>query len=405
MSLSANLPPELWYHVIYWATFTAIRQCDMEPKAFGQLCDQDNSLATRALALSTKRSLVLVCSQWNALATEFLHEDVLVRHGSKALADVLDGSTPSRINGLAKYVRRVCIPLVTPDPKEIFETDSSRIISMCPNLTAITCYSGPDDGRVEFDDWFDRPHLTNVIPTESLRRFEWENHNSVNTTYLPSFLWKLTNLRSLSLRGSMHFPPRIAPLNFPKLHTLRLRMKLHESSYPMTVFLRATIPALRHVILETPLPGTAVSERFWTKFGSTLQVVEFGRHVEFLNAPPEGLSMMLRCCTQLEEFNFPIFFLFFPNPSVGYGNAHVKHIGIHPARNHLFDDRDHQGNWRWDQLQSHWTSFGEIYPSLKHIILYGDWRKVFSDGRFPPLIRMVQSRGINVSREDGVPVT
>jgi len=84
--MHCRLPPEIWVEILRWAT-TSDTVFDAHSYMPFQSADHFGSLDS---ILATKRSLVLVCREWNQWATRFLYEDLVMRHSASSLKVALD---------------------------------------------------------------------------------------------------------------------------------------------------------------------------------------------------------------------------------------------------------------------------------------------------------------------------
>ena len=85
-----RLPPELWFEIFRWA-ITSDTVYDLIAHSYIPFkpADYSGSQACDAI-IATKRSLVLVCREWNQWATGFLYEDLVIPYSASSLKVVLD---------------------------------------------------------------------------------------------------------------------------------------------------------------------------------------------------------------------------------------------------------------------------------------------------------------------------
>ncbi|KAI6098830.1 hypothetical protein EDD16DRAFT_1732269 [Pisolithus croceorrhizus] len=83
LAQSPRFPTEVWEHIIELATRVPYT---LVPEVYEKSdCIGDQHLALQA-ALETKRSLVLVCKQWQNMTMRYLYRTVLIRTGRDLLA-------------------------------------------------------------------------------------------------------------------------------------------------------------------------------------------------------------------------------------------------------------------------------------------------------------------------------
>ena len=86
--MHSQLPPEIWVEILRWAT-TADTVYDLITHSYRPFQSADHSGSFNSI-IATKRSLVLVCREWNQWATRFLYEDLAIPHSAPSLKVVLD---------------------------------------------------------------------------------------------------------------------------------------------------------------------------------------------------------------------------------------------------------------------------------------------------------------------------
>jgi len=208
-----------------------------------------------------------------------------------------------------------------------------------------------------------------------LRRLDWwynnEAERSGGINSLNAVLRSAPNLRYLSLGGIPRFgrvPPDRSPLSLPNLHTLRLQKN-------SVVFLRQlvdwwSLPSLSRIALDYPLMAIWIYELF-ESFGEQLRTVEIGHDVRFLWK--DHITPCLQLCHGLTELNYFIFFA--AVPSIEIPHTSISTIGLHASANNLLQDGQ-----RYDHVQQHLDILTNrnLFPVLRRIILYGDWKCMLS---------------------------
>jgi hypothetical protein len=377
-----SLPPELWLSIIRWATCS-------QPGFDGATFEPFVASSARinkgeADALTVKYAVVQVCRLWRDLALSILYEDVRVRHGAHALAEVLgDGQ-------LGRCARRLELPYhhtstATPKSSDL----ALQILQFCPGLETLVrpFMQGPPDAvRFEFP--------THSHPFPNLKRLEWWHYNhatrSGGINSLTDVLNYSPNLQYLAVGGELWMSsakPTFHVLHLPALTTLCVRRInlpfIHE-------ICRWQLPSLAHVILDFPLDQDAL-EAIWEVFGSRLCTVEFGMHLGFLLS--DQISLFLRCCPQVKTFHY---FVYFTSPPPVFTHpCALQCICLHAHPCHMFPDSD--------QFPMRHLSFlsQSSFPELRRIILYGNWGNIVPESCFKDFVQTMNCRGCLVEHANG----
>lgn len=227
------------------------------------------------------------------------------------------------------------------------------------------------------------------LPLLSLRRLDWWLCNEAERTgginSLGSVLRSAPNLQYLSVGGvvgrsriCMH--PESEPLCLPELQTLRL----HAGN---GLFLRQirswALPALTRIILDSPMIGGGLDD-IWEVLGSQIQVIEFGRHVQFMLN--DFLAPCLLACPNLTELNYYLFFT--SPPDIRDPHTSIVTVGLHAAVNMLLQDEG--------QVCSHLEKLTSSLPALQRINLHGEWRGIISHPRLASTWQSLYDRGMIV---------
>jgi hypothetical protein len=228
------------------------------------------------------------------------------------------------------------------------------------------------------------------IPLLSLRRLDWWLHNEAERTgginSLGSVLRSAPNLQYLSVGGvvgcsRIRMDPESEALCLPELQTLRL----HAGN---GLFLRQVqswvLPSLARVILDSPMIGGGL-DGIWEAFGSQIQAIEFGRHIQFMLN--DVISPCLLACPNLSEVNYYLFFT--APPELCNPHESITTVGLHAAVNMLLQDEAEVCS----HLEQHFEILKNSLPSLRRIILYGEWRGILSHPRLAPAWRSLYDRG------------
>lgn len=229
------------------------------------------------------------------------------------------------------------------------------------------------------------------FPSLPLKRLDWcyynEAERSGGINSLSAVLQSSPNLRYLSVGGIIgfgHILTDTSPLSLPELETLRL-------NWSSGLFLRQlvelwSLPALTRIVLDIPLADLGL-ERIWETFGSQLRTVEFGKHVRFLMN--DHITSCLRGCPNLTELNYFLFFNTTPNSEIRHES--ITTIALHAAVNELLQD----GGQICTHIEEHFYGFmSDVYPALRKILLYGQWRGIISHPRLAPMWQALKNHGI-----------
>jgi hypothetical protein len=238
----------------------------------------------------------------------------------------------------------------------------------------------------DLDFQFDAEYL----PLLSLRRLDWWLYNEAERTgginSLGSVLRSAPNLQYLSVGGvvgcsRIRMDPESQPLCLPELQTLRL----HAGN---GLFFRQiqslALPALTRVILDSPMIGGGL-DGIWEAFGSQLQVIEFGRHVQFMLN--DVLAPCLLACPNLTELNYYLFFT--APPDIRDPHASIVTVSFHAAVNMLLQDEGKICS----HLEQHFEILKNSLPALRRVVLYGEWRGIISHPRLAPAWQSLYDRG------------
>jgi len=373
-------PPEIWLEVFRWATTSCNLSITPEYVPFQPTPNVYMSDPTAPV----KSVLPLVCRRWKSLSTEFLYQDLRLLRDTDALKNAFDQE------GKGRWVRRVVLPYsstVTRSSQAVLQ-----ILRSCTNLETLVRprLTMPDDLDFQFD--------AEYLPPLSLRRLDWWLHNEAERTgginSLGSVLRSAPNLQYLSVGGvvgrkRIRMDPESEPLCLPELQTLRL----HAGN---GLFLRQirswALPALSTVILDSPMIGGGL-DGIWEVLGSQIQVIEFGRHVQFMLN--DFLAPCLLACPSLTELNYYLFFT--APPDIRDPHTSIVTIGLHAAVNMLLEDEGKVGS----HLEQQFERLKSSFPALQRINLHGEWRGIISHPRLASVWQSLYDRGTVIQHISG----
>ena len=134
-------------------------------------------------------SLSGVSKQWQALAVEFLFQQVWVRHGVRGLLECLKGSVQSE--GCGRYVRRLELPSTPINDDVANPVWLVDILACCPHLQIIiqpTFYSRVNDLEWWFNPIPTEQPQTNDVVLMSLKFLHWSSCGFGRETIMASHL-------------------------------------------------------------------------------------------------------------------------------------------------------------------------------------------------------------------------
>jgi len=385
-----SLPVELWLHIFRLSTITPLthrlRAITYHPfQTIPLIAAQDD-----AEAVKTKLALVRVCKAWRALAIDLLYEDIWMGSPGKLpkLLAGLDGDDldfPDR----GRWIRRASLPYtssatLTPRPLE-----AVKILEHCPRLEVLVRV-GPfrpdEDLRFEFP--------AECPPLPSLKRLDWWHVNdaarSGGINSVGDVLHAAPNLEYLSLGGYVKFVHlQRSTINLPVLTTLRI-LRLNVLFVQQTT--QWSMPSLRCLVIDT-VEDIGILEPFWDAFGAQIRTVELGHSLSYYVY--DTLSYILPGCPNLEVLNYYVHFTAIPS-SFSDTFYSLKTVGLHAHPNLLLPPESTE---YWRRIQDHIAMLCRpSFPSLKTVILYGDWDAVIEDIRYPFLIQSLLDRRCIIER-------
>ena len=222
--LRVNLPTELWKEVVCHA---ASLEHEFETCGFdGRNHTFEHSASYKAewyQAFRTRLSLVLVCKDWNSLASEFLYRSILIAHTGSA-HEFVRRVRQLINNGMIKYVRRVSVyPF---GGSKALEPSLLSAIAQCPNLRVLGIQDydtfTPEAKqihittlRVPLTEWSAFEALA-FLPHLQHLQFSFHNRQTISSRV------KLSQLKTLYIESYTPYHLFYEWLDLPALHTLIL---------------------------------------------------------------------------------------------------------------------------------------------------------------------------------------
>lgn len=423
------LPPEVLLEIIKLATDGPIRYIDgmLTMMPFKSI-HAANTATQCTKALNTKHSLSLVNRLFWSLSSEFLYEDVWVRHGSEALADVLERSTADEESGFNRLVKRITIVPIrwlkadSDTPELAFPPGICRVLRVCSDVRIIA-RSNICLGMGETTSFPGDNHDLDGLNFPFLHRIDWSTTRSSFYEFdaiqpTPAFVYSTPSLRTLHL-GSDIFP--VLPneqdimISLPTLTTLSLRSlsTFGVESMRQPIRLRLHLPLLRHLILTRPEAYYNIFDGALLPLAWQLTSLELGYDALFLRH--DFLSAMLVTCPGITDLYMPVFTTRAPRTRQSEGapafhSVRVVHLHAAPlptdadlqAVIRAYDSSDEVA--RWGHLEQHVRGLvgeGTRFEALERIVLLGaEWQDYVSDKRFGPLASMIYQSSVSLEAED-----
>ncbi|KAI0345349.1 hypothetical protein BDW22DRAFT_1022028 [Trametopsis cervina] len=385
MTLPA-LPGELWLEILRWATLSpysqALQTIDYTPfESYHTSADYVDEQV-----IVTKRALVAVCRQWRYLAGPFLLEDVVVANGGRAMKQALQFWNEERGEDGSWRIRRVCLPYSSCTPWHTELNGALDVIRSFPKLEVLV-----RPFRARMDDMAFDISAEDCPSMTSLKRLDWWHYNDAARTgglnSLLDVLHAAPNLQYLSLCGDLWLNMmHRGQVSLPHLATLRLQKM---NILFLQQICRWSLPALRNIVLETYTHTPNFLEILWCAYGSQIKTVELGKTLRFY--VQDLLSTILARCPNLEELSYYIQFTAPPQPPA------ERHMHLHTIRLHALPNGIVDSSGSWAHIQEHFNAFSRpFFPSLKHIILYGDWKPILDNPGFAKLSAIVRARNCSL---------
>ncbi|KAI6037215.1 hypothetical protein BKA83DRAFT_4173133 [Pisolithus microcarpus] len=307
-----RFPLEVWEYVFELATHVP---CTLVPELYEKSdCIGDQRSALEA-ALVTKRSLVLVCKQWQYMTMRYLYRIVLIPTGLDLLA--LDRTLRNYATGSGscvgtqspgQWTRRLDITLDLCnecEDLERFVKHLTYIIKSLPQLEivsfAIPDSLGPEPGSVIMPF---RALDALRCSANSLRILDWSGSDFFPQAHqLEELLRDLPNLRVLHCYRLV-WANGIIPSNIlSSLTTLAVRALVGRVDHPGEGDLHDACVNLREFIYYGGGPG-AFPQKFLIHYGKYLRVVKWYSSFAWYN---NELDLVLKSCPNLDRLT--IFFI------------------------------------------------------------------------------------------------
>ncbi|KIM88954.1 hypothetical protein PILCRDRAFT_3110 [Piloderma croceum F 1598] len=242
---------------------------------------------------------------------------------------------------------------------------SVAILKRCPELKILVRPPPESLGTLRFE------FCAQGLPLTSLKRLEWWYVNDAARSgvinSLDDVLSGTPNLQYLSIGGELLTGQLRPPPHLPALTTLRLQ---RINSIFVRQLCRWSPPALVHIVVNNAQRDFAL-EMLW-----------------------EDSVLKSKQCI-LKELNYHIHFTAPPTGTPDIVHPSLNTVRLHGHTNHLTSDD-------WESFEYHFGLIsGPSLPSLKSVILYGEWHTILTDDRFTRIYRLLGARNCDLELPDG----
>ncbi|KAF9463706.1 hypothetical protein BDZ94DRAFT_598101 [Collybia nuda] len=393
VAINNVLPVEVIAHILRMATTAPTCYALTKTYVPFQNVPGENVLPESRAALSkleaaswiTKLSIVRVCKAWKSLALEYLYEEVYMGEHAKTLSEALEKSeTMFPREGVGRRVRCIVLSAWRPEIKPI---PLPEVLRWCPN-TEILVKSDDDTTPTPNPD----------VDLSSIKRFDWRftrfqlfaerglhwQNTHQGLDFFRDAMMRSDNVHYLAV-GIRYPMSRLSDNPRPHIATHSLTtLRVHH----IGPVIRAEIegwdcPNLTHIITDSSL----MWETYSPIFGPRIEVVELIKDESLHSIFALGV---VEKCPNLLELNYHVEYGQFPSKPIHQDT--LRCIRLYAGRNYMIDLAD-----TWELLKAQFTLFaGPSFPSLRRLVLYGDWDDVLRDSQFVPLKDGVLARGCAV---------
>ena len=400
MPFSPKLPPELWNLIFVHATAT-------DP-TFRRLTPFHIELETtlRARPLRFKRSLILVCKLWHAIALPLLYEIVWMQSPQMApcfLRTLVESASPGPQAGYGKWVRH----LILPRPPSLASIQLVDILKYCPDIHSLSKPSAAVDTNPNF--WHGIA-CTRSCPTcpalgalMSLRRVYWACSSSDEIPHMDGLrlsilLLRAPNLTSLCMADFGPIGPKFT-LHFPENHPLTALTTLEYRANKALPLRQADMPNLTHIIASPAVlnrfdPSDPNRSSMLSVFGKHLRVIEFPDKTHLTCRGIQDVRSVFHQCPNLDTLSYNINNTVLPHAdAVLHPSLGVIILRVNPNAPDDVLERC---------LRMNVTTFtGGAFPALRRVVLEFDDR--WDRPEFSPSYLMMQQR-LPLQRVDGAEI-
>ena len=380
---SPKLPPELWNLIFVHVTAPnpTSRYITYFPEQLGE--------RFRKRHIRLKRSLVLVCKLWHAIALPRLYEIVWMQPPRMApcfLRTLVDSASSGPQAGYGKWVRHLILPEI-PLWARIQLVD---ILKYCPDIHTLSKPSTTVDTNLNFWHGIACTHSCTTCyaftPLMSLRHVHWACSISdeiphIDALRLSILLSRAPNLTSLCMVDLAPIGPKFT-LRIPEDQPLTALTTLGYHADNKTLSLRqADVPNLTHIIASPGVlhhfnPSDPNRSSILSVFGKHLRVIDFPDKVFLTYRAVQDVRSVLDQCPNLHTLSYNINTTVLPHENaVLHPSLSVIVLRVNPNAS-----RDDEVLARC--LRMHITTLtGAAFPALRRVVLEFDerWdRPVFS---------------------------
>lgn len=430
-NLMLQLPQELWLHIFRLATSNAqYYDAELDYAAFQAIPISDITDTIQA-SLDVKRTLLLVCKAWRAIALEIVYEVVRISHGTARLRIELDrsrddavlargqvGDPPSESTAqvpstYGHWVKRIEIGPIIFDFDPLNPDQIPELLKRCPRVETIV--------RTHVPVYRPRPNLplSRVRNTEgnsfpslpSLKRIDWAfagygpcPRNGLYGRFglLHDLLRASPNLRYLSFSNpdpqipwwSDRFDDPPLPTTLSSLNTLRWESSMPTTSLTGVFGTHWLVPNLTNLVTHPFASELHIG--ILQPLGAQLQVVEFLDSRDGTYAYSDVLlHQVLRLCPDLREL---CIYVSKASP-FRFRDATLSsnpHRSLECVRFCLGDPDPADAQSLAEHVRSHFQMLvvhSHVFPALRRVVFDGRSNEIQTSRFLRPLEEMLRAIG------------
>ena len=356
-----KLPPELWHLIFGYATalYSTPQRFRPYPRELDDL--------RQARQYGLKRSLVLVCKLWNAIALPLLYQIVWIDEsrwntGRWSLQPLVESA------GYGKWVRHIVLPeFGFSDSWEVFEI--VNFLKFCPDIQTLW--------RLQYSvhpllDGLFAPILNSMT---SLRYVHWTfsypiQPESREVIRMNDILRHAPNLRSLSIRCASHLVPGSQLRTCLGVPLTSLTTLEYCGDIEQLVLLHEDMPNLTHVIATPNLhPTTPKIFPVLSVFGQQLKMIEFPN-------TPVPFDAIFDHCPNLHTLGYNIHLVVFPTTTTTTTTVLHPSISVILLTTQKIPDDDAFEKCLAMHIK---TLTGKAFPALRKVVLEGSAEGMWID--------------------------
>lgn len=402
-----ELSDELWLHIfrLFIPITAQSHDADLDYSPFRAIpmrtCTDSSHYQA---ALNAKRTLVLVCKLWRAIAAELLYETLRIHHGSVGLQTGLKRSEDELgEGGYGRWPRRVILSPTTLDFDPLNPVLIPRILRRCSRVEVIARDYSSEPNLPLSRARLAQGELFPVMP--SLKRLDWrfpisgpKTNFSGHFGLLNDLLSASPNLQYLTFSDAPNSLPwweSTRTFSFPSLTTLRWESEACRLLSGVVGPLWH-VPALTNLII--PPFSVELENSLLVPLGPQLRVVEFMESDSGYAYSLDVLRAVFERCPNLRELAFHV-----------SGDVPLREDGVvfgvvprHIECVRLCFQKVGTGTSTQelcDRIEGHFAVLMErrLFPALNKIVLYGAaWSVLTRESRFSALVDRLGERNYSL---------